>query len=207
MLRKLPIVGVFGQGTPLSDERAQLARDAGALVATLGAHLLTGGGYGVMAAAAEGFVAVADRPGLSIGIVPRAADGPMDLANLSPDGRRYPNPFSEIAIMTPLLARVEDWRNSPGRNHVKVFTADVIIALPGGTGTRNELDMAATYGNENARPRNERRTILIGPIEEFTAEHRAFFPHAETLKDAERHLRAVLASRNFTLPTDEQPRV
>ncbi len=204
MLRKLPIVGVFGQGTPLSDERAQLARGAGKLVATMGAHLLTGGGYGVMAAAAEEFVAVADRPGLAIGIVPRAPNGAMDQANRDPKGRPYPNPFIEIAVMTPLLARVEDWRNSPGRNHVNVFTADVIIALPGGTGTRNELDMAATYRNESACPRNERRTILLGPIEEFTAEHRAFFPHAETLKDAEQHLRAVLRKRNLPLQPELQ---
>ena len=57
------------------------------MVARLGAHLLTGGGYGVMAAAAQGFVAVADRAGLSIGIVPRRSDGPLDSRNRDPDGR------------------------------------------------------------------------------------------------------------------------
>ena len=61
MLRKLPIVGVFGQGTPIGSDRADLARAVGTMIARLGAHLLTGGGYGVMEAVAEGFVNVADR--------------------------------------------------------------------------------------------------------------------------------------------------
>jgi len=198
MLRKLPIVAVFGQGSPLAGERAELARAVGAMVARLGSHLLTGGGYGVMAAAAEGFVAVEPRAGLSIGIVPRGQDGPFDVPNRDPEGRAYPNPFVEIAVMTPLPPRAADWRHQPARNHVNIFTADAILALPGGPGTRNELDMTAAYRDE-MRPR-ELRTVLLGPLEEFTAEHRALFAHAESITAAERCLSAILAAQGFVLP-------
>ena len=194
MLRKLPIVAVFGQGSALSRERTELARQIGAMVARLGAHLLTGGGYGVMAAAAEGFVTMAPRAGLSIGIVPRGRDSPFDVPNRDPEDRAYPNPFVEIAIMTPLPPRVPDWRNIPARNHINVLTADAIVALPGGEGTRNELDMAAAYRGESVRPREQRRTVLVGPIEEFAAAHRALFAHAETVAGAEQHLSAILTA-------------
>ncbi len=199
MRNRLPIVAVLGQGSPIAPKREKLAREAGALVARLGAHLLTGAGFGVMAAAAEGFAAVDGRAGFSIGIVPRHPDGPLDRPNEDSDGRLYPNPFVEIAIMTPLPPRAEDWRHSPARNHVNVFTADAFIALPGDIGTRNELDMAVAYRGEAERPRGERRTILFGPPEQFSQTHRDLFVHAATLEEAERHLRRVLAACGFTL--------
>lgn len=199
MLRKLPIVGVFGAGTPLAAERVRFAQAVGAMVAGLGGHLLTGAGYGVMAAAAEGFVSAADRLGLSIGIVPRDPHGPFDRPNRDAGGRVYPNPFVEIAIRTPLPPRVEDWRTTPARNHVNVLTADAIIALPGGFGTANELDMAAEYGNERVQPPGKRRIILAGPPDEFEPRHREMFSHAGTLAEAERHVRRVLAERGFAM--------
>jgi len=198
MLRKVPIIGVFGQGTPISDDHGRLARDVGALVARLGAHLLTGGGYGVMEAAAEGFVAVPERDGLSIGIVPRDPESPFDMPNQTL-GRRYPNAFVEIAIMTPLPSMMLDWRHAPGRNHVNVLTADAAVALPGNEGTRNELDMLAEYLGEDSRPREERRTVLIGPVERFTPRHRELFVHAAALSEVETHLRRVLAARGLEL--------
>jgi uncharacterized protein (TIGR00725 family) len=192
MLRKLPIVGVFGSGNPIDTARARLAQDVGAMVAGLGSHLLTGGGYGVMAAAAEGFVSVEKRLGWSIGIVPRMTDGPFDEANRDPDGRTYPNPFVEIAIHTPLPPNAEQWHTTPARNHVNVLSAHAIVALPGSVGTRNELDMAAEYRHQAALPRDDRRTVLVGPADEFTAEHRATFAHAATIGEAEQHIRRVL---------------
>jgi len=193
MLRKLPIVGVFGSGHALDARRARLAHDVGAMIAGLGTHLLTGAGYGIMAAAAEGFVSVADRVGWSIGIVPRMSDGPFDEPNRDPDGRAYPNPFVEIAIHTPLPPNAEQWRATPARNHVNVLSSHAIVALPGGIGTRNELDMAAEYRNQGNLAPGDRRTILVGPAEEFSAEHRAIFAHAATVADAERHVRRVIA--------------
>ena len=151
-----------------------------------------------MEAAAAAFVAVSDRAGLSIGIVPRDPDGPFDLPDQL-DGQRYPNPHVEITIMTPLRSFTDDWRRTPARNHVNVLSADVIIALPGNKGTRNELDMAAEYCGEAARPRQERRTILYGPADRFTTRHRELFVHAEKLGDVEAHLRRVLAARGLAL--------
>jgi predicted Rossmann-fold nucleotide-binding protein len=202
MLRKLPIVGVFGSGDTLDGERAELARRVGSMIAGLGAHLLTGSGYGVMVAAAEGFVAVADRPGFSIGVVPCVPGGPLDQPNRRSGGEPYPNQFVEIAVFTPLPPRVENWRTTPARNHINVFTADAIVALPGGPGTSNELDMAAEYRGEHDRPRDERRTVLVGPASAFSAEHRALFVHAADVGEAERRLRQVLASRG--LPVAER---
>ncbi|MBM3529219.1 MAG: hypothetical protein FJX62_14110 [Alphaproteobacteria bacterium] len=200
MVRKLPIVAVFGAGTALADERAGFARDVGRMVAALGAHLLTGAGFGVMAAAAEGFVSVAGRAGLSIGIVPRAPQGAFDEPNHDAGGQAYPNPFVEIAVHTPLPPRVGDWHRDPARNHVNVLTADAIVALPGGPGTHNELDMAAEYRGERDKPAAERRTILVGPAAEFSAEHRRMYLHTETLADAERHLRRILTARQSAPP-------
>ena len=83
MLRKLPVIAVFGQGTPARPERIALARTVGARIAALGAHLLTGGGYGIMTAVAEGFVAVEPRlvPCDDLG-APGDVDTPEDLAAL-----------------------------------------------------------------------------------------------------------------------------
>jgi predicted Rossmann-fold nucleotide-binding protein len=199
MLRKLPIVAVIGQGSPLAAGRENLARETGAAIARLGAHLLTGGGYGVMEAATEGFVAVTDRTGFSIGIVPRDPEGPLDQPRRDELGRPYPNASIEIAILTPLPPHADDWRNIAARNHVNVFSAHAIIALPGDVGTRNELEMAAFYRGEAERPRELRRTILIGPLEEFAAAHREQFVHAGSLAEAERHLRRILTAQGFAL--------
>jgi predicted Rossmann-fold nucleotide-binding protein len=198
VLRRLPIVGVFGRGAPIDAERVALARAVGAMVARLGAHLLTGGGYGVMAAAAEGFVAVAPRAGLSIGIVACDPHGPFDRPDHAEDGSPYPNPFVEVAVFTPLPTQVEDWRRSPNRNHVNVLTAHAIIALPGSAGTRNEVEMAAHYRDESSRTRAERRVVLVGPAEEFPGDLRDMFEHAPTVGDARGHLARVLAERGFS---------
>ena len=199
MLRRLPIIAVFGQGTPARPERIALAKTVGARIAALGAHLLTGGGYGIMTAVAEGFVAVEQRPGFSIGIVPRHPDGPTDRPNETADGTPYPNPFVEIAIVTPLPPRVADWKTMPGRNHVNVLSADGVIALPGGTGTDNELTMAATYRGEADRAPAARHTVLLGPRDEFSPRQRDLFVHAETLDEAERHLRSALAASGVSI--------
>jgi predicted Rossmann-fold nucleotide-binding protein len=162
------------------------------MIARLGTHLLTGGGYGVMLAAAEGFTAVEPRAGLSIGIIPRDRERGFETVNHDPEGRPYPNRFVEVAIRTPLASRADDWRHVPARNHINVLTADAIIALPGQAGTHNELDMAAYFGGEMGRRREQRRTILLGPAGEFTSEHRSLFMHAADVAAAERHVRHIL---------------
>lgn len=195
MLRKLPIVGVFGSGSPINAGRARLAQHVGAMVAGLGAHLLTGGGYGIMESVAEGYVAAPDRAGLSIGIVPRRQNGAFDESNCNSDGRVYPNGFVEIAIRTPLPPRADNWRAMPARNHINVLTADAIISLPGGAGTANELDMAAEYHGEQTCPPAERRTILVGPRDEFTLAQREMFVHSADVAGAAAHVRRILSGR------------
>jgi predicted Rossmann-fold nucleotide-binding protein len=195
MLRKLPIVGVFGSGSLIDAARTALAQRVGVMVARLGAHLLTGGGYGIMAAVSQGFVDVPDRAGLSIGIIPRRPDGAFDEPGHDTTGRNYPNPCVEIAIRTPLPSRAEDWRTTPARNHVNVLTADAIIALPGGFGTANELEMAIEYYGERHRPPSARRTMLLGPAEEFTPMQREQFLHSTDIAEAERFVQRVLEQR------------
>ena len=131
--------------------------------------------------------------------MPRDPAGPFDRPNHDSLGRFYPNAFVEIAIHTPLPPRAGEWRTTPARNHVNVFTADAAIALPGGAGTGNELDMLAEYRVTSGTPLPERRAILIGPANEFSAEHRAMFAHGATAEDAKRHLRRVLAALKASL--------
>jgi predicted Rossmann-fold nucleotide-binding protein len=199
LLRRLPIIGVFGRGSDIDAAEGARARAVGAMVARLGAHLLTGGGFGVMEAAAQGFIAVEPRAGFSIGVVPRRVSGGFDEPNRDLHGRPYPNMIVEIPIFTPLPPREIRWQSTPARNHVNVLSADAIIGLPGGVGTRNELDMAAHYRDEAARPRNERRTVLVGPQAAFSPEHCEQFVRVDDAAAAERHLRRVLAAQGFAI--------
>jgi predicted Rossmann-fold nucleotide-binding protein len=200
MLRKLPIVGVLGSGAPIAPERAALARAVGAMVARLGAHLLTGAGYGVMAAAAEGFVSVETRAGFSLGMAPHDPEGAIDQPNRAPDGRPYPNPFVEIAVFTALPPRAADWRNAPSRNHVNILTSHALVALPGAVGTTNELEMAAELGPAAGSSPDMRRTILLGPREEFPAAACAAFRHADSIEEAERRLAEMVRGLRFGGP-------
>ncbi len=203
MLRKLPIVGVFGSGDTLDGERAELARRVGSMIAGLGAHLLTGGGYGVMVAAAEGFVAVADRPGFSIGVVPCVPDGPLDQPNRRFGRRTLPQPVRRNRGLHAAAAA----RAKTGAPPRPATTSTCSPLTPSSRcraapARSNELDMAAEYRGEHDRPRDERRTVLVGPASEFSAEHRALFVHAADVGEAERRLRQVLASRG--LPVAER---
>lgn len=136
-VKRLPIVAVIGSGDS-GHGNPELAETVGRLIATLGFHLLTGGGRGVMADACRGFAAVPDRAGLSLGIIPRSAesDGPKD---------GYPNPWIEVPILTHLAGRLgPDGEDS--RNPINVLTATRIVALPGGEGTRAEIRLALRHG-------------------------------------------------------------
>lgn len=125
------IVGVMGSGV---EPHEALAHPLGRWIAERGLHLLTGGGGGVMAAVAKGFASVPGRAGLSIGVLPA---GP-------PPG--YPNRWIDIAIHTHLAALGDQGASPDSRNHVNVLTSDVVVALPGGAGTRSEIDLAVRYG-------------------------------------------------------------
>jgi len=132
---RLPVVGVMGSGSEAHDA---LARPLGALIARLGCHLLTGGGQGVMRAVASGFVPVRPRDGLSLGILP----GDLETGKCRPPAG-YPNDRVELAIRTHLSGRGEAGAGS--RNTVNILSADVLVILPGGAGTRSEAQLAVRF--------------------------------------------------------------
>ena len=74
-----PVVGVMGSSTQAFED---LAEPLGRWLASIGVHLLTGGGVGTMEAVSCAFVEVHPRHGLVVGVLP---------ANL-PDGIAVPRP-------------------------------------------------------------------------------------------------------------------
>ena len=127
-LRRL--IGVMGAG---NDEHAALAEPLGRWIAEQSFDLLTGGGPGVMAAVCRGFQQVPGRRGVAIGVLPA---GP-------PKG--YPNPWIDLAILTHLPQRGKEGAGPMSRNHINILSSAVVIALPGGDGTRTEVELALHY--------------------------------------------------------------
>ena len=179
----------------ITPERAALARDIGALVARLGSHLLTGASYTVTEAAAEGFVSIEKRRGVCIGTLPRAVTSAFDRP-ATDAATTYPNRHMELAIYTtlPLQTKGPDCAD---RHRVNLIASNAIVALPGSVGTSDELEMAATFNGEANKKPGERRTLLIGPVEEFSNELRSLFVHMPTVADAERHICHVLTTQGF----------
>lgn len=145
---RLPVIGVMGSG---SDSWPELARPLGELVARCGWHLLTGGGAGVMAEVGRAFTGVAERRGLSIGVL-RSRKTPVR----GPDGARHweaaaENEHLELVLRTP-LPRSD--RSFASRNHINVLSADALVVLPGGSGTLSELYLRVEYGG--------RAVLLLG---------------------------------------------
>jgi uncharacterized protein (TIGR00725 family) len=130
------IVGVMGSGV---DRHEDLAAPLGRWIAEHGHHLLTGGGAGVMEAVSEAFARVPGRVGLAIGVLK---------AMLDAQGRvvpRTPNPFVDIAIRTHLPLSGDEGTAPLSRNHINVLSADLVVGLPGGGGTRSEMELALRY--------------------------------------------------------------
>jgi predicted Rossmann-fold nucleotide-binding protein len=198
VLRRLPIIGLFGSGTKITPDRAALARDVGLLVARLGAHLLTGSSYAVTEAAAEGFASVERRRGVIIGSIARDATGAFDKANGSADGTPYPNQYIEVAMFTTVPEADGVWDNAE-RNRVDVLTSNAVIALPGSAGTRSDLQMAATCNGEAGKKPEDRRTILVGPAEDFPHELRNLFVQHSNVAEAEAHLCRILSAQGFLI--------
>ena len=132
---RVPIVGVMGSG---SEGHIERATPLGRWLAESGVHLLTGGGGGVMAAVCKSFYSVRHRTGSVIGIIPWDED-----AGKPREG--YPNPWVEIPIYTHLPLSGGQGTEPLSRNHINVLSSDVIVALPGGTGTASEVTLAVDY--------------------------------------------------------------
>ncbi|MFT3717470.1 DNA-binding protein [Pseudorhodoferax sp.] len=148
----MAIIGVMGSG---KDEWPEWATPLGTWIASHGFDLLTGAGQGVMVSVARAFASTPGRRGRSIGIVPSEAHASRGFVPVA----GYPNPFVDLPIVTPLPRKeVGASDDALNRNHVNVLTSDVVIALPGGRGTLDEIRLAMRF----AKP-----LICLGPVGAF----------------------------------------
>ena len=121
-VKPLPILAVLGAGDAL-DKEILVAERVGAIAARAGWMVLTGGGPGVMEAACRGAV---EAGGLTIGILPNARAG-----------EGYPNPWVMIPVFTGA---------GSARNAFNVLSANLCVAVGGGTGTLSEIALALKNG-------------------------------------------------------------
>jgi uncharacterized protein (TIGR00725 family) len=114
------IIAVCGAGTA-DPATESLAEAVGREIAGQGARLICGGLGGVMAAACKG---AKSAGGQTIGILP---------------GRQTAeaNAWVEVPVATGL---------AEGRNLIIIYTADGVIALPGGSGTLSEIAFSLKIG-------------------------------------------------------------
>ncbi|WP_426752961.1 molybdenum cofactor carrier protein [Myxococcus sp. Y35] len=150
MRRQRRIIGVFGSG---KEDHAERVVPLVRWIAEAGFDLLTGAGSGVMRTAADAFVQVEGRHGISIGIVPGTVEG----GEYKPRSG-YPNPNVELAIYTHLPLSGEQGTDPLSRNHINVLTPHALVSLPGGAGTVAEAALALRYGKP---------VILYGPTDSF----------------------------------------
>lgn len=134
---RLPIIGVMGAG---SHDGQPLAGHLGRYLAQHAVHLLTGGGGGCMTSVSRAFYETPNRRGLVIGILPA-------LSAATPDQCKpgYPNPWVELPIRTHLPFSGDQGTDRLSRNHINILSADAVIALAGGPGTRSEVELACRY--------------------------------------------------------------
>lgn len=154
-----PLVGVMGSGRQAHEARAAAI---GRWLATTGVHLLTGGGGGVMEAVSRAFAQVADRQGLVIGIIP----GRVSDAGYTPLPG-YPNAWVEVPIFTHLPLSGTRGTETMSRNHINILSCNVLIALPGASGTASEVALALRYGRPLVAYLDDRRQIGGLPRETY----------------------------------------
>jgi uncharacterized protein (TIGR00725 family) len=159
------VVLVAGDG---GNPHREKSRVVGEWLAQAGHHLLTGGGEGVMSAVTESFVESAGRQGSAIGIVPGAAVTRAGRLEYHTKGSAYPNPFIDIAVFTHLLGQDPEGEHS--RNHINVLSADLVVALAGGSGTHAEIQLARKYGKPVILFLGPNEMILGKTVTELTRE-------------------------------------
>ena len=158
-----------------------LAEPLGRWLASIGVHLLTGGGVGSMEAVSHAFAQVRPREGLVVGVLP--ADLPDGIA-VPREG--YPNESVEIAIFTHLPLSGITGTDPRSRNHINILSSDVVIVLPGNEGTESEMTLAVRYKK---------------PVIAFFGDHAVEWqppqgvPVARTMAEVESFVREALAKR------------
>jgi predicted Rossmann-fold nucleotide-binding protein len=159
------IVGVMASGkAAIAAEHNALAETVGDVIAREGFDLLTGGGQGLMKTAGQAFKTVNQRTGKLISVL-RAKkqnhltgswddNGTLNNAQVprTPGTKRHwsakeNNELAEIVIRTHLPYSGELGDHDLSRNHINILTSDLIVILPGGSGTLSELKLANEYGS------------------------------------------------------------
>ncbi len=153
------IIGVMGER---DKPHHAYTKPLGQWIAEQGYHLLTGGMGGVMAAVSEEFCAANYRNGKCIGVIP--TDG-------------HANAWVEVVVDSPYARFHESEKVSA--NHSNIHYSDVVIALPGGNGTKDEVGLAVeqgtpviVYAPENrweSYPAGAPKTDDISVVQEFVA--------------------------------------
>ena len=100
-----------------------------------------------MEATARAFSQTEGRAGLTLGVLPssHSCDMPDNRKSYQPP-KGYPNPYIDLAIRTHLHLSASEGMEISSRNHIIILTADIVIALPGGAGTRSEIQLTIEYG-------------------------------------------------------------
>ena len=164
------IIGIIGSGVnPWTEYTRPLAR----WIAKQDYHLLTGAGQGVMKSASEAFAKVENRNGVCLGIVPTIPD----LESGFVAKKHYPNQWVEIPMLSPLPTFDGSDVNQISRNYIIVLSSDLLVALPGNIGTRNEINLAIRFQKplilfapESEMldlPQDLSRTSALEEVEEF----------------------------------------
>jgi predicted Rossmann-fold nucleotide-binding protein len=175
-LNRRPVAAVVGSG---SEDHGR-TEEVGSLIARLDFHLLTGAGGGVMEAVSRAFFETPGRTGLVIGVVPGRVE-PLhalekeESCNLHYAPKQgYPNRWVEIALYTHLPDSGLKGTLPTSRNHIVVLSADAIVALPGGAGTRSEMWLATqygvpviAYGDHDDPPKGVRQASTIDEVRTF----------------------------------------
>ena len=176
--RRRPVVGVMGSSSQAYED---LAGPLGRWLATLGVHLLTGGGVGTMEAVSRAFAEVQPRDGLVVGVLP--ADLPDGIAV---PRAGYPNASVELAIFTHLPLSGISGTDLRSRNHINILSSDVVIVLPGNEGTESEMTLSVRYEK---------------PVIAYFGDHKVDWQPpdsvtvARTLAEVERFVRETLGDR------------
>jgi predicted Rossmann-fold nucleotide-binding protein len=150
------IVGVMASGDEsLAKKHEGLAKEVGSLIAQLQFDLLTGGGGGLMKVVGQAFLDTKreildqNRPAGNLISILRA----KDLPQLTNDGKRIwkanaDNGLGEIIIRTHLPLSGNRGSDPLSRDHINALTADLVVILPGGSGTLSELQLVREYGKD-----------------------------------------------------------
>jgi predicted Rossmann-fold nucleotide-binding protein len=172
MPKKRPCVGVIGSGTK---KYSQISQPLGRWLAEQECDLVNGGGGGVMEAVSQAYADIPDRKGSIIGVIPStsACDSTEARSAYTPLPG-YPNAWVDIPIYTHLPLSGTSGKETASRNHIIILSADVIVAFPGGAGTRSEIQLALEYGKP---------LLIINPNHEWDEFKNTQTPITENLEE------------------------